>query len=111
MHLVAPQAGPPQTPPAAAAAAAADTQQPGQPHPPQHTPAELGALYRHFLDHTCVKEFHRLSRSLPDIRCQAAALWPKYLSGAATQQQQQQQQADDDEVGCPKLQYAGVRAG
>jgi hypothetical protein len=96
LSLPAPQAGPPQTP-----AAAAPTLQPGEPQPQQHSPAELQAMYRHFLETTCVKEFHRLSRSLPDIRCQAHALWPKYLSGAAPQQQQQQQ-LHDDEVGCPE---------
>jgi len=54
-------------------------------------------MYRRFLSNTLVPQFHRLSRSLPDIQCQAAALWPKYLSGAAAQQRRQQQR-DDGQV-------------
>lgn len=60
-------------------------------------------MYRHFLENTLVKEFHRISRSLPDIQTQVAALWPKYLSGAAGSKQQQLQQ---DEVS--KVNVAGV---
>lgn len=92
LHL---QAGPVQTPAAVAAASAAGfALQPQQPQQLQQqqglsSPPQLDAVYRQFLENTLVKEFHRLSRSLPDIQSQAAVLWPKYLSGAAKQQQQQ----------------------
>lgn len=112
MHLLCMQAGLPQTPAATAAAAAAgfstDTQhqQLDQHHHQQQqqkrSQQELQVMYRRFLSNTLVAQFHRLSRSLPDIQSQAVALWPKYLSGAAPQQQQQQpeqQQAAGDEVG------------
>jgi hypothetical protein len=89
------QAGPVQTPAAVAAAAAASLALPPQPHQQQpEQQQQLDAVYRQFLDNTLVKEFHRLSRSLPDIQSQAAALWPKYLSGAAKQQQQQHDKDD-----------------
>jgi hypothetical protein len=55
-------------------------------------------VYRHFLENTLVKEFHRISRSLPDIQTQVAALWPKYLSGAAGPKQQHPQH-EEMEVG------------
>lgn len=101
------QAGPVQTPAAVAAATAAgyDVQQQEQPQQsqqqqPRHKSLqELQCVYRTFLENTLVKEFHRISRSLPDIQTQVAALWPRYLSGAAGPKQQQQHLQDDMEVG------------
>lgn len=85
---------------AAASAAGFALQQPQQPQQQQQqglsNPPQLDAVYRQFLENTLVKEFHRLSRSLPDIQSQAAVLWPKYLSGAAKQQQHN----TDDGVSC-----------
>lgn len=101
------QAGPLQTPAAVTAAAAAgyvaqQQQQQDQQKQDQQSLQELHTVYRHFLENTLVKEFHRMSRSLPDIQCQAAALWPKYLSGAAAARQQ----ATDD--GVSELRSASV---
>jgi hypothetical protein len=87
------QAGPLQTPAAVAAATAAGFDvQPQQQQ--RQSLQELEMVYRRFLENTLVKEFHRMSRSLPDIQCQAAALWPKYLSGVSAKQQLHQRTDD-----------------
>uniref|UniRef100_A0A383W9P4 Uncharacterized protein n=1 Tax=Tetradesmus obliquus TaxID=3088 RepID=A0A383W9P4_TETOB len=56
-------------------------------------------LYRDFLQNLVVQQFKVMSRCLPDLASQAAALWPRYLAAATAQQQQQRrrQHADDDE--------------
>jgi hypothetical protein len=102
------QAGPLQTPAAVAAATTAgfDVQpQQQQQQQQQQSLRELEVVYRRFLENSLVKEFHRMSRSLPDIQCQAAALWPKYLSGAAAKQQQQQRADDAVSLSCDTQQY------
>jgi len=74
-------------PPAAAGAANGSSQA-------ATDPDKLQPVYRHFLSTVVVPEFKRLSRCLPDIISQVAALWPRYLAGA----QQQQQQLLEDQV-------------
>lgn len=74
-------------PPAAAGAANGSSQA-------ATDPDKLQPVYRHFLSTVVVPEFKRLSRCLPDIISQVAALWPRYLAGA----QQQQQQLPEDQV-------------
>eukprot|EP00775_Hariotina_reticulata_P004972 gene4972-5213_t len=62
----------------------------------------LRPVYRHFLTTMVVPEFKRLSRCLPDIISQVAALWPRYLAGAQQQQQQPPAAAgavSEDQVG------------
>ncbi|WIA11184.1 hypothetical protein OEZ85_011314 [Tetradesmus obliquus] len=54
-------------------------------------------LYRDFLANLVVQQFKVMSRCLPDLASQAAALWPRYLAAATAQQQRRRQHADDDE--------------
>jgi hypothetical protein len=86
------QAGPPAAPNSSNGSAISTTQQQQQ---------QQRRLYRDFLQHLVVQEFKAMSRCLPDLASQAAALWPRYLAAATAQQPQQQgqqQQIDDDEV-------------
>jgi hypothetical protein len=85
------QAGPPAT--LSSSSAVSTTQQQQQ---------QQRRLYRDFLQNLVVQEFKAMSRCLPDLASQAAALWPRYMAAATAQQPQKQRQRqqhdDDDEV-------------
>jgi hypothetical protein len=65
----------------------------------QQQPEQQHRLYRDFLQNLVVQQFKSMSRCLPDLASQAAALWPRYVAAATVQQpQRQRQHVDDDEV-------------